>query len=265
MIQDKQIALSTEEFVAALVLCGYEEAAADIINELQLAETEEQLVTFSNQAETLLNNRGYWDETRSSNLVKGLESFIHLLIKSQKKTRCVHGNHVLIFHQIEGDEMIVQTFKGMEHRFELCKHSDSLWERMADFFGLADEDVDLPENFRLRSQGFDLFSQATSEEIDAIIRDQIYPENFNIFLDDFRNHGFSLDNISMMISHYTRDESELIQVNFFLKSSKGFMWYVDYSLIEETNEIHVKALAPKECFEAAVYVMLDFYKHDAVE
>ncbi|WP_054706906.1 hypothetical protein [Bacillus sp. JCM 19041] len=259
MIKDKQISLSTEELVAAFTLCGYEKAAADIINERQFAQTEEQLVTFSNQAESLLNNRGYWDETRSTNLVKGLESFIYLLFKSEKKTRCVYGNHVLIFHQLEGDEMIIQTFKGMEHRFELAKHDDPLWEKIASFYGLEDSKVDLPEGFSLDSEGFDLFSQAKSEEVDAIIRDQIYPEMFNIFLNDYRNNRFELENFSLLLSSYSRDESELVQVNFLLKS-KGFMWLIDYSLIEEKDEIHFKALAPKECFEGIVYVMLDWYK-----
>ncbi|WOH91326.1 hypothetical protein RZN08_23180 [Bacillus paralicheniformis] len=87
---DSKIILTTNELVAALLLCRYEKAAEDIINDQQLIQDEKDIEPFSIQAENLLKQRGYWADDTESNLQKGLENLIHLLIQSKRKVRCIH-------------------------------------------------------------------------------------------------------------------------------------------------------------------------------
>ncbi|RCK13085.1 hypothetical protein DT075_03900 [Bacillus licheniformis] len=49
---DSKIILTTNELVAAFLLCRYEKAAEDIINDQQLIQDEKDIEPFSIQAET---------------------------------------------------------------------------------------------------------------------------------------------------------------------------------------------------------------------
>lgn len=89
--QLKPVILTPGELVAALSLCGYDTIATSLLQEHSLVASDEEADRFLFQAETLLRERGYFQESRPNFLPKGLESFIHVLVKSKRKCRCVSG------------------------------------------------------------------------------------------------------------------------------------------------------------------------------
>lgn len=89
MIQEKKaFSLSTEELSVVMMLCGYEQAAADALKNTRNWESDEQLQEVVGEAELLLRRRGYQHEKGEIN--QGLERLIHLLMRAEKKVRCVH-------------------------------------------------------------------------------------------------------------------------------------------------------------------------------
>ena len=131
---DSKIILTTNELVAAFLLCRYEKAAEDIINDQQLIQDEKDIEPFSIQAENLLKQRGYWADGTESNLQKGLENLIHLLIQSKRKVRCIHRKRVLIVHHVQKDELIVQEIENQNHSFSILRSRESFLEMLKTFY-----------------------------------------------------------------------------------------------------------------------------------
>src|SRR5690606_21228823 len=93
MVQEKKaFSLSTEELSVVMMLCGYEQAAADALKNTRDWESDEQLQEVVGEAESLLRRRGYQNEI--GDLDQRPESLIHLLMRAEKKARCVHGKTV---------------------------------------------------------------------------------------------------------------------------------------------------------------------------
>ncbi|WZY00214.1 hypothetical protein NSQ26_13135 [Bacillus sp. FSL W7-1360] len=243
----RRFALSRDEMIAALFLCNYGEVATDIINSERPFESEEEQKRFADHTETLLKHRGYWDNRRETHLVQGFESFIHLLMKVGKRVRCVRGSTVLMLHYVEGNQVIIQTCKGMDHTFELVDEVDKCLEALHTFYE-AQETKEKPEQeaFVMEVAFFEMLHTITTEQLNVMIEQETYPDPILQFLKDFRTNNLVLDNISFLRTEYAvKNKSEVLEMQFVVES-EDFVWYIHYQDMEKNREITVYPVERRE-------------------
>lgn len=245
LLNEKKIALSTDEFIGVLALCGYEDVAREA-SLLKRDMTEEQLGAFAYHVERLLKHRGYWDESRSTQLVQEVEDLIHAVMKAPKKVRCVYGQYALIFHHLADGGRIVQRFEGMDHIFTMINGNLDYVEHLIDFYGLPEEE---PKEgiapFKIERELFDSMGTYTDEEMDAICKDEDHPISFRSFLRDFQERHAVFDSITFMFGEEVEEAQRDEPVYLFLRG-KSCVWFLDYSFVTEANEIEVYPVEMKE-------------------
>ncbi|MCJ2146378.1 hypothetical protein [Bacillus sp. B19-2] len=255
---DSKIILTTNELVAALLLCRYDKAAEDIINDQLLIQTEKDIDPFSTQTENLLKQRGYWATDTESNLQKGLENLIHLLIQSKRKVRCIHRKRVLIVHHVQNDEFIVQEIENQNHSFSILRSRDPFLEVLKTFYHSYTDKKPEHEIFEMDEDSFDEFHEVEAEVIKRMAEDPKTHPSISQFSFDFLANDQELDNISFVESDYIQNQTRLDQVVFLLKSD-DFIWHLDYENIKKTGSLYLQPVAVGEYFEKIVAVMNEFY------
>ncbi|WP_090774739.1 hypothetical protein [Shouchella lonarensis] len=246
LLQEKQIALSTDEFIGALALCGYEEVAHEA-SLLKRDMTEEQMKSFSHHTERLLKHRGYLDETLETQLIPEVENLIHAVMKAPKKVRCVYGQYALVFHHLENGGMIVQRFEGMDHIFTLVKSNFNYVEHLIDFYGVPKEEpTEGIAPFTLERELFDFMGTYTDEEMDAICADEDHPIFFRTFLKDFQERHAIIDSITFMFGQEGDEEQQRDEPVYLFLKGKACVWVFDYSFVTEKDEIDVYPADMKE-------------------
>lgn len=245
--ETRKFVLSRDEMIAALFLCNYGEVATDIINSERPFESEEERTRFADHTETLLKHRGYWDDDRETHLTQGLESFIHLLMKVGKRVRCVRGNSVLMLHYVEGNEVIIQTYKGMDHTFEMVSDADRRLEALHTFYEVPELKEKPPlDAFIMEVEFFEMLHTITVEQLNVMIEQETYPDPILQFLKDFRANHLVLDNISFLRTEYAvKNKSDILEMHFVVES-ETFMWYIHYQELEEKKEITVYPIHHRE-------------------
>lgn len=245
-LKEKKIALTTDEFIGVLALCGYEDVAREASLLKRNMMTDEQLDAFSYHVERLLKHRGYWDEARTTQLIQEVEDMIHAVMKAPKKVRCVYGQHALIFHHLADGGRIVQRFEGMDHMFTMISGNLDYVEHLIDFYGLPEEE---PKEgiapFKIERELFDSMVTYTDEEMDAICKDEDHPISFRFFLRDFQERHATFDSITFMFGEEVEETQRDEPVYLFLRG-KSCVWILDYSSVAEANEIDVYPVEMKE-------------------
>ncbi|MCY7769339.1 hypothetical protein MOB66_04870 [Bacillus haynesii] len=253
-----KIILTTNELVSALLLCRYEKAAEDIINEQQLIQDEEDIELFSTQAENLLKQRGYWADDTESNLQKGLENLIHLLIQSKRKVRCIHRKRVLIVHHVQKDELIVQEIENQNHSFSILRSRDSFLKILKAFYHSQGDKKPECEIFQMSEESFDEFHEVEAEVIKLMAEDPKTHPSISQFSFDFLANDQELDNISFIESDYIQNQTRLDQVVFLLRND-SFIWHLDYENLKKDGSIYLQPVAINEYFEKIVDTMNEFF------
>jgi hypothetical protein len=255
------VALSMNELVSALALCGYSEIASQILNDATLVENEEEEQRFIREVEQLLHQKGYLDVTRESLLVPGLENLIHLLVQSREKVRCVDmkKRHVLLLHRVHDSKTLVQHVKGNEHSFSFHDSQKGFFNLLGHFFASntrrkKPEDI-LP--MEINSKLFDELHTSEPEVLLEAIQDEKVPSTMRLFLQDFLDNGQELNNFAFMESDYVKNRSVLDQVAFFLPS-KSFIWHIDYEKIEK-NKIFIVPVSFQEYFQKIEETIKEFF------
>ncbi len=114
------VSLTTNELASVLALCGYETMASEILNSMNLLEDTSKFDRFIENTELSLKSKGFWDESRSTMLVSGLEDLMHVLVQSKKKIRCIKEDRVLFIHFLKGDQRtLIQEIKNNTHFFSI--------------------------------------------------------------------------------------------------------------------------------------------------
>ncbi|TPE68216.1 hypothetical protein [Halalkalibacterium halodurans] len=245
LLEEKKIALSTDEMIVALALCGYEDVAREA-SLLKRDMTEEQIDALAYHAERLLKHRGYWNEERPTQLAQEVEDLIHAMMKAPKKIRCVYGQYALLFHHLADGGMIVQRFEGMDHMFTIINHNSDYVEHLIDFYGLPEEKpTEGIAPFAIERELFDSLDTFTDEEMDAICEDEGHPISFRSFLKDFQERHAVLDSITFMFGEETEEDQRDEPVYLFLRG-KSCVWVLDYSFVTERDEIDVYSVEMKE-------------------
>ncbi|KUL19461.1 hypothetical protein CHCC14820_3032 [Bacillus paralicheniformis] len=255
---DSKIILTTNELVAALLLCRYEKAAEDIINDQQLIQDEKDIEPFSIQAENLLKQRGYWADDTESNLQKGLENLIHLLIQSKRKVRCIHRKKVMIIHHIQKDELIVQEIENQNHCFSILRSRELFLEMLKMFYHSYIDKKPEHEIFEMDEGSFDEFHEVEAAVIKRMAEDPETHPTISQFSFDFLANNQELDNISFVESDYIQNQARLDQVAFLLRSD-NFIWHLDYENIKKTGSLYLQPVAVDEYFGKIVDTMNEFY------
>lgn len=239
MIQEKKtFSLSTEELSVAMMLCGYEQAAADALKNTREWKSDEQLQEIIGEAELLLRRRGYQNE--KGEMDHGLESLIHLLMRAEKKVRCVHGKTVMLLHNMGSRKVLVQKCEDGVHSFydiDLTKKEQGE-KTIQDFYQFPAEEPIEMEPFMVSSEMFQSFSVAkTAEQINELLSKGEHPPAMQVFMKEFVESGCFLNNLSLIKSDYITDENEMPEIHLFLPST-SFIWYIDYTEVDTQGSVY---------------------------
>jgi hypothetical protein len=221
--------------VSVLALCGFDQAASQILNDHNLIENEEQFERFVEQSEQMLKLRGYWDDNRETNIASGLESMMRLLVQSSNKVRFVNEYHILITHLINNKYSLIQQIADQSHSFTFYPHSEGYQPIIENQLGLKDENASLLDELQTIEISEEVFNEFHTLD-EAVLHSMISDEKLNIslrtFLKDFKRNEQKLDNISFLNSNYVKDETTVDQVVFLLPSD-GFVWHLDYEQVNQ--------------------------------
>lgn len=239
MVQEKKaFSLSTEELSVVMMLCGYEQAAADALKNTRDWESDEQLQEVVGEAESLLRRRGYQNEI--GEIDQGLESLIHLLMRAEKKVRCVHGKTVMLLHNMGSRKVLVQKCEdGMHSFYDMDMTKNKQGEKtIQDFYQLPSEQPIEMEPFIMSSEMFQSFSVAkTAKQINELLSEGEHPPAMQAFMEAFVKSGCFLNNFSLIKSDYITDENEIPEIHLFLPS-KSCIWYIDYKEVDTHGQVY---------------------------
>ncbi|MED1145238.1 hypothetical protein [Bacillus paralicheniformis] len=255
---DSKITLTTQELVAALLLCRYEKAAEDIIHEQQLIRDEKDIEPFSIHAENLLKQKGHWDDDTESNLKEGLESIIHLLVQSKRKVRCTHRKKEMIIHHVQKDEMVVEEIEKQNHSISILKSREPFLEMLKTFYHSYSKKKTEGDIFQMDEDSFDEFHEMEAEVIKRMAEDPKTHPTSSQFSFDFLANDQELDNISFFESDSITRQSRLDQVVFLLRND-NFIWHLGYENIKKNGSLYLQPVAVNEYFEKIVDTMNEFF------
>ncbi|WP_261382663.1 hypothetical protein [Bacillus paralicheniformis] len=255
---DSKVTLTSQEFVAALLLCRYEKAAEEIIYEQQLIRDEKDIEPFSIHAENLLKQKGYWDDDTESNLKEGLENLIHLLIQSKRKIHCTHRKKEMIIHHIQKDEMVVEEIENKIHSFSILKSREPFLKMLKTFYHSYTDKKPEHEIFEMDEDSFDEFHEVEAEVIKRMAEDPKTHSTISQFSFDFLANDQELDNISFYESNSTTRQSRLDQAVFLLRND-NFIWHLDYENIKKNGSLYLQPVAVNEYFEKIVDTINEFF------
>ncbi|UXH42991.1 hypothetical protein N5C46_15000 [Rossellomorea vietnamensis] len=253
------IDLTTMEFAASLALCGYENMASQVLNNMHLINDEEKLTRYIEEVEISLKSKGYWEEERSSSLVSGLEDLLHLLVHSKKKVRLIKATQILFIHLLDEKTVLIQEIKNQIHSFAIHKIKDDVFQLLLKYYknDLPDQSVEIQQTLLLSDQMYDELHNLDPKVIDNIINDKKIEVELKQFLQDFKNNNKEFDNLSFMEMDYINDNLHIHQVIFMLPSEK-FVWHLDYERIND-KEVYVIPTKIDTYFEKINQEILDYF------
>ncbi|MCI4127655.1 hypothetical protein MMJ47_09190 [Bacillus haynesii] len=255
---DSKVTLTSQELVAALLLCRYEKAAEEIIYEQQLIRDEKDIEPFSIHAENLLKQKGYWDDDTESNLKEGLENLMHLLIQSKRKVHCTHRKKEMIIHHVQKDEMVVEEIENQNHSFSILKSREPFLKMLKTFYHSYSNKKPECDIFQMDEDSFDEFHEVEAEVIKRMAEDPKTHPTISQFSFDFLANDQELDNISFYESNSTTRQSRLDQAVFLLRND-NFIWHLDYENIKKNGSLYLQPVAVNEYFEKIVDTMNEFF------
>ncbi len=261
MIDKGTIKLTVNELVSALVLCGYEQVASQILNDHKLIQNEAEFDRFVYQAETSLRQKGYWDDDKPSNIASGLEDLLHLLVQSTKKVRCVNieRERVALIHSINQEHSLIQEIHSHEHTFWVHKNNEGFESILRSHYGLASTDhgsSDL-QTIQLSDDMFDGLHAAETVVLERMIQDEEVDASLRSFLKDFLHNEQELDNLAFMVSNFVEDQSKFDQIVFLLPG-EGLIWHIDYEQVNN-HEIFIHPVEAGEYFHKIENTLLEFF------
>lgn len=240
MNENVSVALTTTELASALVLCGYDAMANQIITSMNLMKSEDKFENFVKETEINLKVKGYWDESRKTSLKKELEDLLHLLVYSKQKVRCIKGAKVLFIHLVNEKNVLIQKILNNVHTFTFQSNEEGYQTAIIDFLQVNQRESKQPSNFPsllLSAELFDQFHQMDQDTMSALMSDPQIEEELRTFIRDFQQNDQEFDNISFMKMDFTNDYMDMLEIDFLLVS-KQFIWHVDYEHIDK-DEIYI--------------------------
>ncbi|WP_424475263.1 hypothetical protein [Oceanobacillus kimchii] len=261
MQRTEEIRLSMHEFVSALALCGYDSMARQVINEQELIKNETEFTRFIDETETKLKQKGYWDDNRESNLAKGLEDLLYLLVHSKKKVRCIQmrEKQVLLIHSLNNNNALLQRIQTGEHTFSFHHSGDGFYDILRNHYGMANIEINVEgwQPIQMTDEMFDELHTTDPEILHAMKEDENQAIPLREFVSDFLKNGQEFDNISFMVSNYVKDQSEFDEVQFLLPAN-NYIWHLNYENVEIKKEVVLQPIPVQSYFEEIDKAMKKF-------
>ncbi|MBM7691608.1 hypothetical protein JOC77_001015 [Peribacillus deserti] len=254
----KGISLTTNELASVLALCGYESMANDVINNLNVLESEEGFTSFLQETEASLRMKGFWNDQRETMIEEGLESLITLLVHSKKKIRIIRGQKVTFIHHLDQNNLLLQMIADGQHRLEIIKNQE-LKQVLENFCGggrISAHEFHELEALKLDETIYNQLHQLTDESADMLLSENL-PFSLRIFLEDFKANGFEFDNASLMEMKFEQDYLAMNQVFFFLNTD-SYIWLLDYDKVEE-NELYVLPMSIQDFNSLIFSIVTDYF------
>lgn len=262
MQQTDQIKLSINELVAALALCGYDKMASQVLNEQELIKNEAEFNRFVEETETKLRQKGYWDDNTETNLAKGLEDMLYLLVHSKKKIRCIHmrKRHVLLIHSLNNKNSLIQKVQAGEHTFSFHPNTDGFYNIIREHFGMADTEISVEgwQPILMKDDVIDDLHTSDPEVLLAMQNDENQAMGLRNFASDFLKNGQEFDNISFMLSNYVKDQSEFDEIAFLLPGN-NYVWHMNYDNVAKHHEVTLEPIPIKTYFNQINSTIHDFF------
>lgn len=240
-MKSEGVSLTTNELASVLALCGYETMASQILNSINLKESTDVFERFIKDTELSLKGKGFWDESRSTMLVSGLEDLMHILVQSKRKIRCIKEDRVLFIHLLKGDQRtLIQEIRNHTHLFSIHSMENGFQSILLGHFELdrkSEKTIEEIPTLQLSETIYDQLHQIEPLVIDSMIKDEKLAGPLRLFLSDFKSNQQEFDNVSLMEMDYVKDYAEIKEV-IFLLPSENFVWHLDYHKIHE-KEIYV--------------------------
>lgn len=254
------INLSTHELASSLALCGYESMASQVLNSIQIIDDAEGVNRFIQQTEISLKSKGYWDESRSTMLVSGLEDLLHLLVHSRRKVRFIYNDRVLFIHLIDQKNILIQEINNQLHSFSLQKLEGGVTNLLLKQLNLDDSEGTSTKDLQtllLSDHIYDELHQLDPSILDRMINDVNLEAELRQFFYDFKQNHQEFDNLSFMEMDYIKDYMDIKQVIFMLPSEQ-YIWHLDYERIQE-KEVYIVPTEANDYCSRLNQAILDYF------
>lgn len=246
MKQQPKISLSTEELALSLVLCGYDEIAAGVLESGLGKKTESDLqIVFETASHSLLSKElllGINEENLAESLHPVFKQMMDLFVQSTKMIRCnkeANGaEEVLMLHRLPGDESLKHEVKhDVVHEFSILKENEIQPVITSFLKVLAWGEIETA-HIPLTEELFNRLVEKTKTEDElASLCESFHihqhQEMLNIFLSDFNDYGRRFANISESLISL-KEYSQIQEAHLILPIHKR-LWVI-YNENEDVTE-----------------------------
>lgn len=246
MNQQPKISLSTEELALSLVLCGYDEVAAGVLESGLGKKSESDLqIVFETASHSLLSKElllGINEENLAESLHPVFKQMMDLFVQSTKMIRCnkeAHGaEEVLMLHRLPGDESLKHEVKhDVVHEFSILKENE-IQPAITSFLKILAWGEIETAHIPLTEELFNRLVEKTKTEDElASLCESFHihqhQEMLKIFLSDFNDYGRRFANISESLISL-KEYSQIQEAHLILPIHKR-LWVV-YNENEDVTE-----------------------------
>ncbi|WP_113928846.1 hypothetical protein [Bacillus sp. P14.5] len=257
----KEFSLYTSELAACLAMCGYESIAGEVLQIYLNNNSDEEIEMLIAESEATLNSKSLLDSNRNSFLIQELENLIHLLVKSNKKARCVTKESVLFIHSILGaDRVLIQQIRDNTHFFLIINIEEGFDSILKNHYKMNIDSFHLYNHpsIKLTEQIFDQLHTLEDPIIEYMRNDKKVDSALKEFLLDFRKNNKTFDNLSLMETNYTNNRMDIKEVTFFIPSVSN-IWHLDYEGINK-DQIFIHHSSPDKYIRRLSESILTFIK-----
>ncbi|MGG0385759.1 hypothetical protein HPB58_23430 [Priestia filamentosa] len=246
MNQQPKISLSTEELALSLVLCGYDEVAAGVLESGLGKKSESDLqIVFETASHSLLSKElllGINEENLAESLHPVFKQMMDLFVQSTKMIRCnkeANGaEEVLMLHRLPGDESLKHEVKhDVVHEFSILKGNE-IQPAITSFLKVLAWGEIETAHIPLTEELFNRLVEKTKTEDElASLCESFHihqhQEMLKIFLSDFNEYGRRFANISESLISL-KEYSQIQEAHLILPIHKR-LWVV-YNENEDVTE-----------------------------
>jgi hypothetical protein len=226
---------TTEELALLLNLCKYPDASSGILEGSGITRTDDEWnAVMEATIHQLILKKMLVEENLNSDeipLTAEMFLFIKSYVNSRWMIRCSNPptQSVLMLHYIENNNWLSHIIdRDIIHEFAYV-HENEIPNLISDYYSFDLQNIDLPNEFKLSDESFD--SLVTPNNINYIKKSSEFKkqeeESFNLFINDLKNHNWSLFNISFFNIESLYGDPYLENIQFFLPSIKG-IWVIEY-------------------------------------